>query len=47
MENKFNFAELETRLDRIQDFILSILKEKNPQGYAEFLNEINLAQEKN
>ena len=42
---QINFEELDARLDRIQDFVMSVLKEKNPQAYLKFYAEIN--QEKN
>lgn len=41
MQTQINFLEMESRLDKIQDFVLSVLQEKNPQAYLEFVTKIN------
>lgn len=46
MQQQINFSEMDARLDRIQDFVLSVLKEKNPKEYLKIYAEINQENQK-
>lgn len=44
--SQVNFQEMEARLDRIEDFVLGVLKKENPEAYAKFLNQQKINEEK-
>ncbi len=44
MQTQINFLKIKIKLDKIQDFVLSVLKEKNLQAYLKFYAEINQEQ---